>query len=169
MPDVETTLHPFAFAAKVQSDDFPTYHEILYACLKTNANADALDVEMSDQTERQAYELVPRSHVIQAGKKYAEVIYKSHSMIDFSELQGVAEMTPTEHLSKRKFSRALARDVRSRLLINLPKVLLLVYCILNYYGILLVSSYCPDCLFSLPLFCLTLVVVVVVVASLVFF
>ena len=68
--DVDSALHPFAFAAKVQSDDFPTYHEVLRMPDDERQRwIEAFDVEMSDLTERQAYELVPRSDVLQAGKK----------------------------------------------------------------------------------------------------
>ena len=66
--DVEDAFHPFAFAAKVQSDDFPTYNEILRMSEEERLKwIEAMDVEISDLVERNAFDLVPRSQALQAG------------------------------------------------------------------------------------------------------
>ena len=58
--NVEDAFHPFAFAAKVQSNDFPTYHEILRMSGEERRKwIESMDVEMSDLMERNAFELVP--------------------------------------------------------------------------------------------------------------
>ena len=66
--DVEDAFHPFAFAAKVQSDDFPTYNKILRMSEEERLKwIEAMDVEISDLVERNAFDLVPRSQALQAG------------------------------------------------------------------------------------------------------
>ncbi len=69
-------LHPFAFAAKVQSEDFPSYHDILRMSGEERFKwIESMDVEMSDLTERQAYELVPRNDVLALGKKVVKSMW----------------------------------------------------------------------------------------------
>ena len=74
--DVKDAFHPFAFAAKVQSDDFPSYHDILRMTGEERLKwIESMDVEMSDLIERNAFELVPRSQVLQAGQKIVKSMW----------------------------------------------------------------------------------------------
>ena len=69
-------IHPFAFAAKVQSEDFPTYHDILRMSGEERAKwIESMDVEMSDLVERDAFELVKRAEVIKAGHKVVKSMW----------------------------------------------------------------------------------------------
>ena len=66
----DDAFHPFAFAAKVQSEDFPSYHEILrMSDAERKKWMEAMDVEMNDLIERKAFELIPRSEPLSIGKK----------------------------------------------------------------------------------------------------
>ena len=56
----DEAFHPFAFASKVQSEDFPTYKEVLQMPNEERRKwIESMDVEMSDLVERKAFELVP--------------------------------------------------------------------------------------------------------------
>ena len=64
----EDAFHPFAFATKVQSADFPTYREILGMDDDERLKwIEAMDTELSDLTERKAFEFVPRQEAISKG------------------------------------------------------------------------------------------------------
>ena len=66
--NADDAFHPFAFAAKVQSEDFPSYHDILRMTGEERRKwIESMDVEMSDLTERNAYELVSREEVLKQG------------------------------------------------------------------------------------------------------
>jgi hypothetical protein len=74
--DVEDAFHPFAFAAKVQSEDFPTHNEIL--CMHGEERCkwiEAVDAEMSDLTECKACELVPQSEGLAKGKQVIKSVW----------------------------------------------------------------------------------------------
>ena len=74
--DVEDAFHPFAFAAKVQSEDFPSYSDILRMTGEERRKwMESMDEEINDLNERQAYELVPRSEVLKAGKKIVKSMW----------------------------------------------------------------------------------------------
>ena len=74
--DAEDAFHPFAFAAKVQSDNFPTFSEFLRMQGEERKRwMDALDTEISDLAERNAYELVPRESVLAQGKKVVKSMW----------------------------------------------------------------------------------------------
>eukprot|EP00977_Amphora_coffeiformis_P012588 scaffold3140_cov87-Amphora_coffeaeformis.AAC.1 len=58
----QDAFHPFAFSAKLQSEDFPTYSDIL--CMEPIERAkwlQAMDQEINDLLDRNTFELVPRS------------------------------------------------------------------------------------------------------------
>ena len=58
--DAYKAFHPFCFAAKVQSEDFPSYQEILK--MKPEERLvwlKAMDEEISELSEREAVKLVP--------------------------------------------------------------------------------------------------------------
>eukprot|EP00977_Amphora_coffeiformis_P023186 scaffold12381_cov86-Amphora_coffeaeformis.AAC.2 len=60
--DAQDAFHPFAFSAKLQSEDFPTYSDIL--CMEPIERAkwlQAMDQEINDLLDRNTFELVPRS------------------------------------------------------------------------------------------------------------
>ena len=66
----DQAFHPFAFATKVQSEDFPTYQEILQMPDDERHKwIESMDVEMSDLVERKAFELVPRSEASKNGQR----------------------------------------------------------------------------------------------------
>ena len=66
----DEAFHPFAFASKVQSEDFPTYKEVLQMPdVERRKWIESMDVEMSDLVERKAFELVPRSAAADAGQR----------------------------------------------------------------------------------------------------
>jgi hypothetical protein len=68
--DAEDAFHPFAFAAKVQSEDFPSYHEILRMDgMERKKWLESMDVEMSDLVARKAFEFVPRDEATKANKQ----------------------------------------------------------------------------------------------------
>lgn len=66
--DVDDAFHPFAFAAKVQSADFPSYHDILRMDGEERRKwIESMDVEISDLVDRNAFELVDREAVLKGG------------------------------------------------------------------------------------------------------
>ena len=66
---LDDAFHPFAFASKVQSEDFPTYKEVLQMPDEEHRKwIDSMDVQMSDLFEHKAFELVPRSASADAGQ-----------------------------------------------------------------------------------------------------
>ena len=68
--NAEDAFHPFAFAAKVQSKDYPSYHEILLMDgLEQKKWLESMDVEMSDLVARNAFEFVPREEATKANKQ----------------------------------------------------------------------------------------------------
>ena len=68
--DVEEAFHPFAFAAKVQSEDFPSYRDIINMEPEEKKKwLKSMDEEIQELTERQAFELVPREDVERQGYK----------------------------------------------------------------------------------------------------
>ena len=72
--DADKAFHPFCFAAKVQSEDFPSYQEILK--MKPEEQLvwlKAMDEEISELSECEAVELVPQSEPL----KLKEEIVKS--------------------------------------------------------------------------------------------
>ena len=74
--DAQDAFHPFAFAAKVQAEDFPTYNEILRMDTSERLKwLEAMDTEMSDLVERQAFELVPRQQVLADNKKVVKSMW----------------------------------------------------------------------------------------------
>ena len=63
--DADDAFHPFAFATKVQSDDFPQCHDVLRMSGEERRKwIESMDVEISDLNEREAYELVSREDVL---------------------------------------------------------------------------------------------------------
>ena len=72
--DADEAFHPFSFAAKVQSEDFPSYQEILRMDkVERVLWLKAMDAEISELSDREAVELVPRSEP----KQLNEEIVKS--------------------------------------------------------------------------------------------
>ena len=68
--DPDDAFHPFAFAAKVQSEDFPSYGDILrMEGVERRKWIESMDTEITDLMEREAFELVPRSEVSKLGKR----------------------------------------------------------------------------------------------------
>ena len=66
----DEAFHPFAFASKVQSEDFPSYQEILQMPDDERKKwIESMDVEMQDLVDRNAFELVPRSTATDAGQR----------------------------------------------------------------------------------------------------
>eukprot|EP00977_Amphora_coffeiformis_P011220 scaffold2698_cov213-Amphora_coffeaeformis.AAC.1 len=60
--DAQDAFHPFAFSAKLQSEDFPTYSDILRMEPIERAKwLQAMDQEINDLLDRNTFELVPRS------------------------------------------------------------------------------------------------------------
>jgi hypothetical protein len=60
--DADAAFHPFAFAAKIQSADFPSYQEVIRMGTEERKKwLESMDVEISDLVEREAFEFVPRS------------------------------------------------------------------------------------------------------------
>ena len=68
--DAQDAFHPFAFAAKLQSEDFPTYHDILRMEPIEQAKwLEAMDKEIQDVIDRKCFDLVPRSEPINKGEQ----------------------------------------------------------------------------------------------------
>ena len=64
--DADAAFHPFSFAAKVQSEDFPSYQEILRMAPEEKLLwLQAMDAEIRELSERNAVELVPRTEPLQ--------------------------------------------------------------------------------------------------------
>ena len=59
--DAEEAFHPFAFAAKVQSKDYPSYQEILHMDKEEQLLwLKAMDIKISELSDCEAVQLVPR-------------------------------------------------------------------------------------------------------------
>ena len=68
--DAADAFHPFVFATRVQSEDFPSYHEILRMDgMERKKWLESMDVEMSDLLSRNAFEFVPRDEATKAKKQ----------------------------------------------------------------------------------------------------
>jgi len=68
--DAQDAFHPFAFAAKLQSEDFPTYHDILRMDPIERAKwLEAMDKEIQDLIDQKCFDLVPRSEPIGKGEQ----------------------------------------------------------------------------------------------------
>lgn len=68
--DAQEAFHPFAFSAKVQSEDFPTYGEILRMDSTERFKwLEAMDKEIQDLVDRNSFELVPRSEPMSKGEQ----------------------------------------------------------------------------------------------------
>ena len=74
--NVESAFHPFAFLAKLQSQDFRTYsyQEVLRMDKEKRLKwMQALDNEISDLAEREAFQLVPRSEPLSKSQTNRQV------------------------------------------------------------------------------------------------
>ena len=68
--DAQDAFHPFAFAAKLQSEDFPTYSDVLRMDPAERAKwLVSMDKEIQDLVERKAFELVPRTEPMAKGEQ----------------------------------------------------------------------------------------------------
>ena len=68
--DAADAFHPFAFPARVQSEDFPSYQDILRMDgLECKKWLESMDVEMSDLVAQNAFEFVPREEATRANKQ----------------------------------------------------------------------------------------------------
>jgi hypothetical protein len=65
--DAEEALHPFAFATKVQSEDFPSYQEVVRMNREERMKwMKSMDEELQELHEKGAYEFVPRSEALRS-------------------------------------------------------------------------------------------------------
>jgi hypothetical protein len=68
--DVDLAIHPFSLAAKMESDDFPGFREIMRMDLEErNRWLDSMDEELRVLFETRACELVKRSEVVERKKE----------------------------------------------------------------------------------------------------
>jgi hypothetical protein len=68
--DAQDAFHPFAFAAKVQSEDYPTYSEVLRMDPTERAKwLKSMDIEIQDLIDRKSFVLVPRSEPKSKGEQ----------------------------------------------------------------------------------------------------
>ena len=74
--DVEEAFHPFAFSAKIQSEDFPSYGDIIRMQGDERRRwMEAMDNEISELIERKAFEFVPCSDPMSKGKQIVKSLW----------------------------------------------------------------------------------------------
>ena len=74
--DVEAAFHPFAFAAKIQSEDFPSCGDIIRMQGEERSKwMDAMDAEIRELGERKAFEFVPRSEPLKLKKQVVKSLW----------------------------------------------------------------------------------------------
>ena len=74
--DIEQAFHPFAFAAKIQSEDFPSYGDIIRMQGEERRKwMDAMDAEMKELAGRKAFEFVPREEPIKLKKQVVKSLW----------------------------------------------------------------------------------------------
>lgn len=74
--DVERAFHPFAFSAKLQSQDFPNYGEILRMPEEERLKwMEAMDIELSELSDRGAFEFVPRTEPLEKEKPITKSLW----------------------------------------------------------------------------------------------
>ena len=74
--DVEDAFHPFAFSAKIQSEDFPSCGDIIRMQGDERRKwMEAMDAEIKELTVRKAFEFVPREEPLKAKKQIVKSLW----------------------------------------------------------------------------------------------